>query len=161
MCLYWKGSDGNVMNVCGGIHARTLDLHGAFCLKVWWLSLTPILFISPLLLPSSVYTNVEIESLLTLLSPYSSIEQYFSYFPHNQLSLPLFSFHLHPITLPPRFPPASPSAILLSLFFSWCHFERRAMRRNYLGNSRRPNQCCRLSPLCVEQPYPNKAGRSD
>lgn len=117
MCLYWKGSDGNVMNVCGGIHARTLDLHGAFCLKVWWLSLTPILFISPLLLPSSVYTNVEIESLLTLLSPYSSIEQYFSYFPHNQLSLPLFSFHLHPITLPPRFPPASPSAILLSLFF--------------------------------------------
>lgn len=117
MCLYWKGSDGNVMNVCGGIHARTLDLHGAFCLKVWWLSLTPILFISPLLLPSSVYTNVEIESLLTLLSPYSSIEQYFSYFPHNQLSLPLFSFHLHPITLPPRFPPASPSAILLPLFF--------------------------------------------
>lgn len=70
-----------------------------------------------LLLPSSVYTNVEIESLLTLLSPYSSIEQYFSYFPHNQLSLPLFSFHLHPITLPPRFPPASPSAILLPLFF--------------------------------------------
>lgn len=56
------------------------------------------------------------KSLLTLLSPYSSIEQYFNYFPHNQLSLPLFSFHLHPITLPPRSPPASPSAILLPLW---------------------------------------------